>query len=589
MRSTRESRFRRYWPATLVLAAGLGGAGGLGWQLYRQAEEVDRQRFALRIKDSVDQLDGRVEKTEAFLRQLQDYLVLSGETRNRVFDQWCSANGLAVNCPWVCGIAIATNRYEPPWRTEMPSSPRTWSTQDWARFRQVAVKYPIECDLALRSSSKGRKFMDGYDLKGVLGETNVFVAAARSSGVRISRARTVMMDADGSELRGAIMFAAVHDARVTDLLQHISWSARERAVPARWLHLDSMIIAPIDFKALESALWYKGKQDLGIEIFASPAPSPESWVNPQGHPPRALDPQFAPYLKTLVSWPMYGDRWSLFVYTMPLFEAQSARKMGWLAFGTGACMTLLATALLSFALRARSRQETLAKRIREARDALAAAQKERQKLSHDLHDNTIQALYAIQLSLSQASVGMEAKTGKASPALVSIRKDLDAVIAEVRRFITSENGAEEEVDLAAVLRALANRARPDAGARIEVHCDPDASGRLAASQAVQLANIAREALSNCLRHARPRRISMALRSEPEAVCLEVADDGAGFNPQSQPRGLGLASMTTRGREAGGTVEIQSRAGQGTCVSVRLPASPLDGAEVPLAAMEIDEM
>jgi signal transduction histidine kinase len=81
---------------------------------------------------------------------------------------------------------------------------------------------------------------------------------------------------------------------------------------------------------------------------------------------------------------------------------------------------------------------------------------------------------------------------------------------------------------------------------------------------------------------------MVLHSEPEAVCLEVTDDGAGFNPQSQPRGLGLASMTTRGREAGGTVKIQSRAGQGTCVSIRLPASPSDAAEAPLAAMEIDE-
>ena len=588
MPSTRKSRFLRYWPAGLVLLAGLTGSGVLGWNFHRQATALDQQRFALRVKDSMDQLDGRVEKTEALLCQLQDYLMLSGETRNRVFGQWCSANNLSINCPWVYGIAVATNRSEAPWLPELPPSPDTWKAQDWARFRQVAATHPIECEIALRSPAGKRKFLDEYNLKGLLSDTNVFVSAARKPGVKISGVRTVMLDGDGSELKGAIMLAAVQDAAVIDLLQQIPWSRRERAEPARWVHLDSMILAPIDFKTLEAALWEKGRRDLGIEIFASREPSKESWVNPQGDLPRALDPNFKPYLKTTMLWPMYGGRWSLFIYSLPLFEAQSSRKLGWLVFGSGAGMTALATALLSLALRARSRQEQLAEQIRDARDSLAAAQKERQRLSHNLHDNTIQALYAIQLGLSRTGRQLREAPASADLALVAVRKELDAVIAEIRRFITSEHATEEQVDLAAVLRALANRARPESGARVEVHCDSDASRRLSASQAVQLANIAREALSNSLRHARPLRIDLALRSEPEAVSLEVVDDGTGFDPHSRPRGLGITSMTTRGRDAGGKVEIISVPGQGTRVRIRVPASPLDGAEAPLPAMERDE-
>jgi signal transduction histidine kinase len=587
MPSTRKSRFRRYWPAGLLLLAGLAGSGLLGWNFHRQATALDQQRFALRIKDSIDQLDGRVEKTEALLCQLRDYLMLSGETRNRIFGQWCSANNLSVNCPWVYGIAVATNRSEAPWRPELPRSPDTWKAQDWARFRQVAATHPIQCEIMLRSPAGKRKFLDDYDLKGLLSDSNVFVSAARKPGVKISGMRSVMLDETGSELKGAIMLAAVQDAAVIDLLQQISRSRRERAEPARWVHLDSMILAPIDFKMLEAALWQKGRRDLGIEIFASREPSRESWVNPQGDRPRALDPNFKPYLKATVLWPMYGGRWSLFIYSLPLFEAQSSRKLGWLVFGSGTGMTALATALLSLALRARSRQEQLAEQIREARDSLAAAQKERQKLSHNLHDNTIQALYAIQLGLSRTGRQLREEPGGAELALASVRKELDVVIAQIRRFITSEHATEELVDLAAVLRSLASRARPDPGARVEVHCDPDASGRLSASQAVQLANIAREALSNSLRHARPLRVELALRSEPGAVCLEVVDDGAGFDPQSRPQGLGITSMATRGREAGGTVEIHSVPGQGTRVRIRVPASPLDHAEAPFSALERD--
>jgi signal transduction histidine kinase len=93
-----------------------------------------------------------------------------------------------------------------------------------------------------------------------------------------------------------------------------------------------------------------------------------------------------------------------------------------------------------------------------------------------------------------------------------------------------------------------------------------------------LANLAREALSNSLRHAKPHRVTIALRSEPEAVCLEISDDGEGFDPKAPPRhGVGLASMARRTAEMGGSLEIQSAAGKGTRVVGRIPTSlPAEG-------------
>lgn len=93
---------------------------------------------------------------------------------------------------------------------------------------------------------------------------------------------------------------------------------------------------------------------------------------------------------------------------------------------------------------------------------------------------------------------------------------------------------------------------------------------------MQLANIAREALSNSLRHAQARRVEVSLRSGHEAVWLEVADNGTGFDPNAPVRpGVGLSSMAARAREIGGTLDLQTAPGQGTRVGVRTPVAPLE--------------
>jgi signal transduction histidine kinase len=217
--------------------------------------------------------------------------------------------------------------------------------------------------------------------------------------------------------------------------------------------------------------------------------------------------------------------------------------------------------------------------IREARDALAAAQREREKFSRDLHDGTIQSLYAIQLGLGHTLEKLEAEPAHARREFAAVRRELDAVIAEIRQFITAGEGPDKAVDFCAVLNALVQRVRNGTRVRIALQCDPGASERLTGDRAVQLANIAREALSNCLRHAQPQQVDLALRSEPEAVVLEVSDDGNGFDPKAPRRsGVGLTSMAERAREMGAAMEIQSIPGKGTRVLVRVPAAPLEPPE-----------
>ena len=91
---------------------------------------------------------------------------------------------------------------------------------------------------------------------------------------------------------------------------------------------------------------------------------------------------------------------------------------------------------------------------------------------------------------------------------------------------------------------------------------------------VELLRVLREALNNARRHSRAGNVEVRLRTEGETVVSEVADDGRGFDPEAARGGVGLVGMRERAEALGGEIEVSSRPGGGTKVTVRVP--PGDG-------------
>ena len=85
---------------------------------------------------------------------------------------------------------------------------------------------------------------------------------------------------------------------------------------------------------------------------------------------------------------------------------------------------------------------------------------------------------------------------------------------------------------------------------------------------------AQEALANVRRHASATavvlRVSRVGAGESAQVSVHVEDDGVGFDPADAP-GVGLAGLRDRAEEVGGAVDVVSAPGQGTRVTVRVPA------------------
>ncbi|MGH8267635.1 MAG: sensor histidine kinase, partial [Steroidobacteraceae bacterium] len=83
---------------------------------------------------------------------------------------------------------------------------------------------------------------------------------------------------------------------------------------------------------------------------------------------------------------------------------------------------------------------------------------------------------------------------------------------------------------------------------------------------------AQEAVSNAVRHARPRSVSITMMDEPSHWVMAIADDGVGMEerPELHARqGFGLSSMRQRAGAIGGEWQIESQPGAGTRVSVRM--------------------
>ena len=109
--------------------------------------------------------------------------------------------------------------------------------------------------------------------------------------------------------------------------------------------------------------------------------------------------------------------------------------------------------------------------------------------------------------------------------------------------------------------------------RVEIELDVDDAAGSGGPRDREVLRVAQEALQNALRHAGPRRLGVRLGRRDGRLELEVADDGAGFDPADpalRSRRLGLTSMEERAQRLGGTLEIRSAPGAGTTVRLEAP-------------------
>jgi signal transduction histidine kinase len=90
------------------------------------------------------------------------------------------------------------------------------------------------------------------------------------------------------------------------------------------------------------------------------------------------------------------------------------------------------------------------------------------------------------------------------------------------------------------------------------------------SDKTNLYRIVQEALTNCARHSKAKSIAIVIERENGNLRLTIRDDGIGFRPGRNGKGLGLVGIQERAREMGGSMTIESNS-RGTALTVTMPA------------------
>jgi signal transduction histidine kinase len=209
----------------------------------------------------------------------------------------------------------------------------------------------------------------------------------------------------------------------------------------------------------------------------------------------------------------------------------------------------------------------LAQELQAARRRLVELREdERRRIRRDLHDGLGPALAGLTFTLDAVSNLAGSDLERANALLGSATEQVQAMIGEIRRLIYElRPPALDELGLVDSLRGIASRqSSPVTTVTVQT---PKALPSLPAAVEVAAYRIVQEALTNVARHANAKSCSVSLSVQPDALLIEIADDGQGLGDHRI--GVGLQAMQERAAELGGSCQITSDAA-GTNVAVRLP-------------------
>jgi signal transduction histidine kinase len=203
------------------------------------------------------------------------------------------------------------------------------------------------------------------------------------------------------------------------------------------------------------------------------------------------------------------------------------------------------------------------------RRVVEAQELERRRLARELHDETGQALTSILLGLKALEERFEDADSRAATA--ELRELVVSTLQDVRRLaVELRPSALDDFGLVAALERLAASFAEQSGIAVDFQTSL-AGERLSGEVETSLYRIVQESLTNVVKHARARHVSILLTRKNGAVKAVVEDDGQGFNPAEDTLdGFGLVGMRERLALLGGRLEVESSSETGTTVAAEVP-------------------
>lgn len=204
------------------------------------------------------------------------------------------------------------------------------------------------------------------------------------------------------------------------------------------------------------------------------------------------------------------------------------------------------------------------------RQLVTAQEDERHRIARELHDQMGQSLSALRLGLA-----ILATSATPNDAIVRLQQIVAQIDEDVHRLVLElRPSALDELGLLTAVQQHVEAWTTVTGINAEFQAI-GVDAQVPSEVAIVLYRVMQEALTNVLKHAEARHVSVILEQQRDQLCLIVEDDGRGFDPDTArqasdgPRRIGLLSMQERVGLVGGTFTLESAPGRGTSVFVRI--------------------
>ena len=204
--------------------------------------------------------------------------------------------------------------------------------------------------------------------------------------------------------------------------------------------------------------------------------------------------------------------------------------------------------------------------------AAAAVQEERRRISRELHDRVLQLLTTIQLRSELCLNELISKPEQLERELKTIAEAAHKAATEIRSLLLEK----QVVHLAAgsLERRLKDEMeifRARTGLKLEFECAIDVHD-LPYEVEQELYFALREGIINAIRHSRATELNLSLTQNQTTCCVDLRDNGVGFDESSVAGGggFGLKGMRERIEKVGGHLAIETAPGKGTCIFIEVP-------------------
>jgi PAS domain S-box-containing protein len=202
-------------------------------------------------------------------------------------------------------------------------------------------------------------------------------------------------------------------------------------------------------------------------------------------------------------------------------------------------------------------------------------EEERKRLSRELHDHVGQLVTAAKINVQSARGETEGRDARAK--LSKTARILENVLEQTRQIsFALRPSILDDIGLAPAIRSMLNQAARATGITVNFIADSTLS-RADGESEIACYRVATEAVTNVVRHAKAREITIEMHNADSAIQLVVRDNGTGFEMRRMERApvrdrLGVIGMRERATAVGGSFEINSKPGMGTEVTAEFPLS-----------------